>query len=175
MDQEKERAPVAMGQLRADEAGVGTTIVGGQPLGRGRSLPPGGLPVGVEKLLYIAATDQGFREALLNDREGAIDARGLSLRPSERSLLRSVPEAQLLSIIDGIDVSPENLARRGFLKTVAVATATVIAAEGLVACGDDATPAGIQPDMPPSPKDGGPDSGPVTDHGAAVTGIRPGW
>jgi hypothetical protein len=165
MDREKKRAPVAMGQLRADEAAVGTTIVGGQPPGWGRSLPAG-LPVGVEKVLYTAATDRAFREAFLADRVGAIASRGLELRDSELALLKVVPEAQLLAIIDGMDTSPENLERRGFLKTVAVTTATVIAAETLLAC-DSGDNTGIRPDMPPKPQDGG-----MIDT-AASRGIRP--
>jgi hypothetical protein len=179
----KEKPPVAMGQLRADEAGTGTTIVGGQPPGRGRSLPAG-LPVGVEKVLYTAATDAAFREALLEDRAGAVRSKGLELRDTELSLLKTVPDAQLQAIIDGMDVSPENLERRGFLKTVAVATATVVAAESLAACGDDddyPAPTGIQPDMPATrgiqpdmPSDARKDGGPGSDMGPAPTGIRPG-
>jgi hypothetical protein len=144
------------------------------------------LPVGVEKVLYTAATDAAFREALFEDRASAVRSRGLELRDSELALLKTVPDARLRAIIDGMDVTPENLERRGFLKTVAVATATVVAAESLVGCGDDGDvkgirpdmPAatGIQPDMPSDVKDGGAEDGGVGDSGPYLdlTGIRPG-
>jgi len=132
---------------------------------------PTGLPVGVERVLYTAAVDPSFKEALARDRLAAVASRGFELSGSEQALLRMVPDSQLRAAIDGIDFSPENLERRRFLRTLAVTTATVVAADALTACGGDSEPTptrGIQPDMPPADRDGG-----ISDMMAA-TGIRPG-
>jgi hypothetical protein len=62
----------------------------------------GGLPRALERVLAEAAVDEGFREALLADRLGAVTARGLELSASEQAALQSVPEVQLRSLIDGL-------------------------------------------------------------------------
>ena len=138
------------------------------------------LPVGVEKVLYLAATDEGFRQALMEDRARAVQQRGLSLRDSERALLAAVPDQQLRVAIDGMDTTPRNVQRRTFMRVVAASAATVAAAEAL-GCSDDAT-AGIRPDMgddankiEDAGKDGVKDTvqAPKTE-GMAGTGIRPG-
>ena len=125
------------------------------------------VPVGLERIIYRAATDPGFLAALLRDREAAVTPMGL--RASERALLRAVPEAQLRAAVAGVDVSEDNLARRVFLGAVAASAATVAAASTL-GCGDDVSK-GIRPDMP---SDGGKDTVEVKEAAPAPTGIRPG-
>jgi len=120
---------------RGDNKGPGTTIVGGQPQAR-RSYSAY-VPVGLEKVLYLAASDPLFKEELLKDRTMAAQARGLKLRHSEQAVLQSTPEAQLLAIINSLDVSSDNVGRRGFLRSVAASTAAVAAGANLGACGDD--------------------------------------
>ncbi len=141
----------ARAQLSADDAaGIGTTIVGGQPPGAPRR-PLRAVPVGIEKLLYAAAIEPAFREALLRDREEAIRARGIALEGTELAMLHLAPEAQLAAAIDGIDTSEQNLARRGFLHAVAGAV-TLAAGTMLTGCDGD-------PPKPEFPYAGQPDRG----------------
>ncbi len=127
------------------------------------------IKIGVEQVLYAAATDEGFCAALLADREAALEARGLKLGPTERAMLRDVSDEQLLANVAGMDVSPQNQQRRSFMRLVTAGAMTVAAADALAACGggDDT---GIRPDMPDqtvpdaeSPDSGAPDAaGPDT-------------
>jgi len=143
------------------------------------------VPVGVEKVLYLAATDEGFRQALMEDRARAVQQRGLSLRDSELALLAAVPDPQLRVAIDGMDTTPRNVQRRTFMRVVAASAATVAAAEAL-GCSDDNVATGIRPDMGDDAnkiEDAGEEAGkdgvkdtvqaPKTE-GMAGTGIRPG-
>lgn len=124
----------AMGQFSALEEGIGTTIVGGQPPGRERSRV--NVSAGVEKILYLAASDQRFHEALRQDRNAAIDSSGIPLTASERALLAAAPAAQLEATISALDITEVNLGRRRFMRAVAVSAAT-LAAAGAAGCGDD--------------------------------------
>ena len=60
-----------MGQLSAgrEEQDIGATIVGGQPSPRKPQRVT--VPVGLERVLYLAAQDETFREELLRDRTSA--------------------------------------------------------------------------------------------------------
>jgi len=143
------------------------------------------LPVGVERVLFAAAVDADFRRALLEDPGRATQARGLELRPAELAMLRSIPSAQLAASIQAMDTSAENVERRSFLRTVAVAAAGVVVVEGLSAC-SSAGETGARPDWPDSqPPDtgqgqdqavadtGSVDAGVLDDVSQAGTGIRP--
>ena len=99
------------------------------------------VPVGVERVLYMAALDPAFRAALLSGREAALAGRGFELTESERAMLRLAPDAQLEEAIAAIDTSPTNLERRGFMAAVA-ATAALATAEVLTSCG------GVRSDEP---------------------------
>lgn len=171
----EKRKPRAMGQLTADRpADAGPTIVGGQP-------PPsektGGkqIPVGLERVLYLAAVEPEFQQQLLHKRDRAAQERGLPLRGSEQMMLRAVPEPQLLASIAAIDTSDSNLERRGFLRAVAASAVTMAAGEALMGCSDDGqnAPTGIRPDTKPW----GLDSGGIRPDDQRVggdMGIRPG-
>jgi hypothetical protein len=140
----------AKAQLSADDpSGTGTTIVGGQPARPRRPLRA--IPVGIEKLLFTAAIEPAFREALLRDREAAIRARGIALAPSELAMLKLAPASQLANAIDALDTSASNLARRGFLHAVAGAV-TLAAGTALSACDGD-------PPKPERPAMAGQDGG----------------
>ena len=103
--------------------------------------------IGVEQVLYSAATDPAFCEALLASREEALAARGLRLSDGELALLQGVPDEQLLANIESMDVSPRNSERRSFLRTAAAGAMPVAAADALAACGGgDNT--GNRPDLP---------------------------
>lgn len=103
--------------------------------------------IGVERVLYTAATDHQFRQALLAHRESALSARGMELSSTERAMLLGVTDEQLLANIEKMDVSPKNHQRRAFMRVVAAGAMTVAAADALAACGgEDNT--GIRPDFP---------------------------
>jgi len=150
-----------------------TTIVGGQPPAR-QAAAPKGAPVGIERVLFAAAVDPAFRQALLADRAAAVRERDLELRPSELAVLQGIGEQQLLATIEAMDTSTENLERRTFLRAVAVASASVVAIGGVSAC------TGIRPDEPDrGVRDGGAidaasEAAPTADGMPAPTGIRPG-
>ncbi len=143
------------------------------------------VPVGVERVLYMAATDPAFREALMADRAGAVQRAGLPLRDSELALLAAVPRPQLQAAIDGMDTTQTNVQRRTFMRVVAASAATVASATALGCSEDVAT--GIRPDMKDDTStqvdasdDSGEDAG-ASDtvkapppEGMAGTGIRPG-
>lgn len=145
--------------------------------------------VGLEKVLYLAALEPAFREALLSDREGAIRARGLALQGSELAMLRLAPAPQLAASIDALDTSEANLARRGFMRAVAgavtLAAGSVLAGVGCNTASDGVRPdpvdgggsdggavRGIQPDLPRIDS-GLPNAGVRADDGPMPAGIRP--
>ena len=159
------------------------------------------IPVGMERVLFLAATEPAFHAALAQDPEAAICARGLTLRPSELGMLKAVPLPHLMASIERVDPSPQNVERRSFLRAVAASAMTVAAADALAGCKDtdkdqagvpanrdylndlprDAgvdndvgMKAGIPPDMPGPIKDAGGDKVPAPDQPPAATGIRPG-
>lgn len=120
---------------------------------RGRSVAPAlgtfrqRIPIGVERALYLAATDRTFRNVLSCDRREALRQWGLTLSPAEEAVLLSVPEAALEAMIEA--VKPASGQRRRFLSTVAAATAAAVGTLEVTAlsCG----PTGSRPD----PADGG--------------------
>jgi hypothetical protein len=146
------------GGASADDSGSGTTIVGGQPPGRPRRALQD-VPVGLERVLYLAASDPGFRQALLRDRDAAVDARGFPLLPSERTALKVASTEQLEAAIRGLDVSAPSLERRGFMRSVAASAVTLAAVNALSGC-----------DRAPVP--GVPDNGPVM---AGMDRSQPPW
>ena len=121
---------------------VRRTIVGGRP--RAREKRRIRVPIGLEKVLCRAAGDWRFRDALLTDRKGALDAAGYELLVTEQAVLDSVPKAVLASMIDRIDVKQHGRGRfmRGVMAAAFAATTTL----AVQACDSEATPAGIQPD-----------------------------
>jgi hypothetical protein len=86
----------------------------------------GVVPIGLEKVLYRAAIDGGFRHELLTDRLHAVQRVGNDLSPTEQSILQSIPEATLSAMISGL--RPQQKFTRKFMK--AVATAVLLTAAG---------------------------------------------
>ena len=121
------------------------------------------VPVGLEKVLLVASTDPEFRDRLLEERDVAAEARGLPLRASERTMLRSISRDRLTAAIEGVDASPANLRRRRFMQAVAASAAAVVAVGG---CGQEVDTGsrpgdwGPYPDVQPSPDSGVPDGAP---------------
>ena len=155
------------------------TIAGGQPprplvggsIGRrARFAQKVRVPVGLEKILYVAAQDPSLRERLLEDRAGAIAALGVALRPSEKAMLEAAPRAVLETMIASI--VPANPRRRRFMNLVAAAATSLAAGTAGVACdtldNDDpinGVDAGVGPDAD-SDVDSDGDAGPDLDAGA---------
>jgi hypothetical protein len=119
--------------IRFGEEVAGRTIVGGR--GTVRKTGKVSVPVGIEKVLYLAATDAAFRERLRTDREGVVTDRRLKLEEDEAGILRGVPDEQLLLMIQNID--PAKHGRRKFIRSVAACAASLAAGSVLVECGDD--------------------------------------
>lgn len=128
---------------------VDLTIVGGQPL-KTRQMPGAGdveVPAGLELLLYRASGDASFRKQLLADRDAAIDASGIELRPSERATLRTIDDAALNRMIGALE--PDNPWGRKVMRRVAAAATSLAAgtaaATVLVDCSCSSTSDGIEP------------------------------
>jgi len=130
--------------------GIERLIVGASIGRRARFAQKVRVPVGLEKILFLAARDPELRARLLAERAGTIDAIGVRLRPSERAMLEASPPAALEAMIDKIDAS--NPRRRRFMGLVAAAATSLAAGTAVVGC--DAQPAGIRPDW-----DAGADAG----------------
>ena len=107
---------------------VRTTIVGGQP----RQVPKVrvSIRVGLERVLYRAAVDARFREALLAERGKALDAAGLVLSDNEAAILGVVSREALESMIR--NVRPHVSRERRFMKAVAATFVTL--ATGTAGC-----------------------------------------
>jgi hypothetical protein len=142
------------------------TIVGGQPP---RPLVGGStgkrerfaqrlkVPVGLEKVLYLAARDPALEERLLADRSATIAALGIELRPSERAMLEGAPRAALEAMIGRIDAS--NPRKRRFMSLVAAAATTLAAGTAAMSC---VSCGGVGPEVD-TDADGGADASADTD------------
>jgi hypothetical protein len=107
-------------------------LVGGSIGRRARFAQRVQVPVGLEKILYLAARDPELRERLLADSKGTIAALGVQLRPSEQAMLEAAPRAVLAAMIDR--VVPANPRKRRFMNLVAAAATSLAAGTALPAC-----------------------------------------
>jgi len=135
MDEKKnQRQWPTLGQFVAgNDDAPRTTIVGGQPF-KGPPMRPVQIPIGLEKVLYAAAVNPEFCAALLRDRDQAVIAQGMQLRQGELAMLRLAPEAQLRSVIAGLDVTQPSLRKKKFLRGVAAAAVTLAAGGAVNGC-----------------------------------------
>lgn len=110
------------------------TIVGGQPIKKPRRGGPDKIevPVGLEKALYHAARDEGFKAELLRDTAVAIAQAGINLRRSELKMLAAISPVALEAMIDKL--VPENPRRRKFMGLVAASAASLAAGSVLGSC-----------------------------------------
>lgn len=100
------------------------------------------IPVSLEQVLLRAARDEDFRDALLDDREAALEASGFSLRPSEVMSLKAMPDQVLRTTIERLD--PPKQRNQRFAKAVA----TAVAGSVLFAVSCDAADGGADPNWP---------------------------
>jgi hypothetical protein len=128
---------------------------------------------GIEVLLRKASVDPEFRELLLAERAAAAGEIDLDLTPAEESILATVPEADLVRMIEKIEVPEAH--RAVFLGKTAAVMLAIVVGTGLVAtCGSYAT-TGIRPkdeagEDRPKAVDPVDEVDPLT---LPITGIRP--
>ncbi|MDX9999666.1 MAG: hypothetical protein RBU30_00065 [Polyangia bacterium] len=109
-----------------------TTIVGGQPEGNARDLPP--IPVGLEHLMGLAAASPEFADALAQDRKATVEATGLDFSASERAILASVPAPALDQMISRVKGRLDAPDRRRFLEQASLALAALLGASAAAGC-----------------------------------------
>jgi len=107
-----------------------------------RSLPK--IPRGIEVLIKKAAVDTDFRDVLLRERAPAAQRIGLMLNDSEASILNSIPEAQLASIIRNTRVSSRS--KEAFLGYVAAVMLAALGCDAHSEEGERVVIQGIDPD-----------------------------
>jgi hypothetical protein len=90
------------------------------------------IPVGLEKLLYLAARDPEIEPRLIEERGALATELGIRLRPSEQATLAAIPDASLRAMIHSL--VPENPRRRRLMKVVAAAAASLAAGTATVGC-----------------------------------------
>lgn len=132
------------------------------------------VPVGFEMLLYRAAEDPDFAEALVADRERAAAAWGVPLRPSERATLSAVSDDMLRAMIQRL--RPGHAQRRGFMGNVAAAVASLAAgtaAVGALSSCDDDTSSGATTSSTTTA--GGTQTGATTSTGSTTTSTTTTW
>ena len=133
-------------EVQEGEEVAGKTIVGGRPLKR-RDMKMS-IPAGIEKTLYKASIDAGFREQLFEDRFGTIEDHGLHLTELERRMLEAIPDSRLDAIIS--QIRPAQHGKRKFMKAVATAVVTLAAGTGAAVSGGCKPPAGGVVEDPPN-------------------------
>jgi len=148
-------------------------LVGGSIGRRAKFSQKVSVPVGLEKVLYLAARNPDLKARLLADRSGTIDGLGVALRPSEKAMIEAAPPSALAAMIDRIE--PSNPRRRKFMNLVAAAATSLAAGTALPVCDavdHDTTPnydaGGAGPDVDTdtdtdtdTDADAGPDAGAV--------------
>jgi hypothetical protein len=138
---------------------VRTTIVGGQPPGNNRPMQK--IPVGIEQILAMAAVDDKFAAALLENREAALVASGVEITATEKVILATIETPALGQMIGNVRGRIPVKERRAFLKKSAAAllalvgggflTTAALAEDAPMAPGGvrvDRKTKGIRPDTP---------------------------
>lgn len=157
MDKKKDRQDKSIlplsGEKSKKKKAVKTTIVGGQPPGNERDMQT--IPTGIEELLAMAAVDDKFAAALIENREKAIASSGVQLTPTEKSVVVATSDEALRQMIGNIENRIPARERRTFLKKSAAALLAlvgggIVASAGL-ACNKEETVKGIRPDVPDQP------------------------
>jgi len=126
-----------------------TTIVGGRPPeAAGASFP---VPVGLQRLLRLAAVEAAFLEELVVKRAEVAGPAGVELTPSERAILEAAPEEQLRAMARA--VPPPEPTRRDFLRKTAATAVVLLGGAAIEGCpGSGAAPDAAAPEPPPPPR-----------------------
>ena len=118
------------------------------------------VPVNIEKALLLAAEDRSFLNALLDDRQLALEESGIRLTESEKAILNALPETMIQTLVSRL--KPSTQRNRKFVRNVAAATVIggMIIATATAGC--DSQTKGCDPDDyqdSDSEAGAGPDSG----------------
>ncbi|MHC4661994.1 MAG: twin-arginine translocation signal domain-containing protein [Planctomycetota bacterium] len=148
-EQKKSILPLSGIEKHPKKQAVKTTIVGAQPPRNER--PMQNIPVGIEQLLAMAAVDNEFAAALMNDHESAIAASEVELTETEKGILSSIPAPALKQMIGNVRGRIPLKERRTFLKKSAAALlALVSGGTALLAPQETRASRGSRPDKPKS-------------------------
>jgi len=124
-----------------------TTIVGGQPDNK-ESLY-GGMNINIEKLLMKAASDEKFRDDLLNNRKTVLEKED-SLTGLDKMILGNIPAGTLTNMIEHF--IHQSTSRRNFLKGAAASaaflTGAFVLSSSMASNLTPAPPGGARPDPP---------------------------
>jgi hypothetical protein len=124
-----------------------TTIVGGQPDNIKSIIP--GINNSIENILMKAASDEEFKEKLLNDRLTVLEEES-SLNHIDKNMLQSIPSSSLNSMIEKF--TGQITSRRNFLKGAAASAALLAGAfvlsPSMASNLTPAPPGGARPDPP---------------------------
>ena len=118
----------------------------------GTTQPP--IPVAIDELLAMAAVDTAFAEALITDRQAAINAASVALTATEQRVLAATGDATLRQMIASVGSSIPEADRRGFLGRSAAALLALVTgglAAGATGCECSPMVKGVRPDRPPRP------------------------
>jgi len=133
-----------------EKRAVKTTIVGGQPPGNERPLPP--IPVGIEEILGMAAVNEEFAAALYENRDTAVQASGVELTATERGILAAIDSTTLRQMVGNVEGVFPNRERRAFLARSAAALLALAgggaAAAAAAACSDTKSKPSTKPSQP---------------------------
>ena len=131
------------------------------------------IPLGLEHLLYRAASDGELRALLVADPEEAARVAGVELRPAERAMLGTVGARGIEAMV--ARVRPDSPRRRRFMEMVAASVAALAAGTIAQACGESDTRRYVDAGMDgetdadaDSDGDSDTDSGTDTDTGSAT-------
>lgn len=103
------------------DSGVSTTIVGGQPKTRTQRVS---IPVGIEQLMYLAATNSLFKKRYLDDPVAAANEVNIRLTPIEQEMLKRQDPNLLKSMVERFN--PE-VSKRGRPSGITAAIALTLA------------------------------------------------
>lgn len=109
----------------------GVTIVGGRPMHRAVEVSE--LPIGLERVLTLAALDHGYRERLRADPLAAALEKGIELEAAEVELVRASTPAALAQMAERM-VVPRDLTRGQFVKSVAASIVAMVAGQAFLLC-----------------------------------------
>ena len=137
--------------MNDEKPAVRTTIVGGRPPGSGTEI--GDIPHGMEVLIKKAAVDPPFEARLMEQRSSVAAEVQLELTPAEKTMIDSIPAAQLESIIANTKVNSKLIPI--LLTGTAAAILIALGIHAFKGCAEDfirynLQSLGIQPDIPSS-------------------------
>jgi hypothetical protein len=149
----------------AGPASPRTTIVGGRPPEAKGGLPP--VPIGLERLLRLAATDAAFAAELVARRAEVAAAAGVELTRSEAAILVAIPAAQLEAMIARVPAPAPP--RREFLQLAAASAVVALGGAALASCDACEMSRGVRPDVPPTR----PEVNPMQSEGGMASDVPP--